>query len=54
VIEIADQSCQIIPDSAVELLCLLALCLRIACGQREVLAPLALAAAVNRSQLNPD
>lgn len=42
---IVDRSCRIIPDSVVGLLCLLGLCLRVCCGQRSELAPLALAAA---------
>lgn len=42
---IVDRSCRIIPNSVVGLLCLLGFLLRVECGQRGELVPLALAAA---------
>lgn len=41
---IIDQRCRIITDGTVELLCLLGICLRIACGQRSELIPICIAA----------
>ena len=41
---IIDQRCRIITDGTVELLCLLGICLRFACGQRSELVPICIAA----------
>lgn len=41
---IIDQRCRIITDGTVELLCLLGICLRVACGQRSELIPICIAA----------
>lgn len=43
---IIDQRCRIITDGTVELLCLLGICLRVACGQRSELVPICAAAAI--------
>lgn len=43
---IIDQRCRIIADGTVELLCLLGICLRVACGQRSELVPICATAAL--------